>query len=322
MVKVAAFLDDELEKFYKLPRYYNVKNRTDLIGHITFGLAPHTSGGILCRIIGYADVRGCYGHPFFHAAKRRNCDGDEDCVILALDGLLNFSKTFLPDRRGGLMDAPLVLTTRLDPNEIDKEAHNVDCLRHYPIELYRAAMDMKEPKEIEKMMDLIAGRIGTPDQYEHMGFTHDTRDISEGPKYSAYTTLETMMDKMDAQLMLGKKIRAVDEQDVARRVLNKHFLPDMIGNLRSFSTQTVRCTKCGEKYRRMPLAGKCTKCGNSLTLTVHEASVKKYLEISKKIGEKYGLDDYTKERVEILEMSMDSVFNNDKVKKCKLSDFF
>ena len=33
---------------------------------------------------------------------------------------------FLPDRRGGLMDAPLVLTTRLDPNEIDKEAHNID----------------------------------------------------------------------------------------------------------------------------------------------------------------------------------------------------
>ena len=185
-------------------------------------------------------------------------------------------------------------------------------------------MEMKDPKEIEKIMDLIAGRIGTPDQYEHLGFTHDTHDISDGPKYSAYTTLETMMDKMDAQLMLGKKIRAVDEQDVARRVLNKHFLPDMIGNLRSFSTQTVRCTKCGEKYRRMPLAGKCTKCGNALTLTVHEASVKKYLEISKVIGEneKYGLDTYTRERVEILEMSMDSVFNNDKVKKCKLSDFF
>ena len=72
----------------------------------------------------------------------------------------------------------------------------------------------------------------------------------------------------------------------------------------------------------MPLAGKCTKCGNGLTLTVHEASVKKYLEISKTIGEKYGLDTYTRERIEILEMSMDSVFNNDKVKKCKLSDFF
>ncbi len=322
MVKVANYVDDELEKLYHMDRFYNVQTKEDLIGQVVFGLAPHTSGCILCRIIGYANLRGCYGHPFFHAAKRRNCDGDEDCIILALDGLINFSRTFLPDRRGGLMDAPLVLTTKLDPNEIDKEAHNVDCLREYPMELYHAAMEMKDPKEIEKIMDLIAGRIGTPDQYEHLGFTHDTNDISYGPKYSAYTTLETMMDKMDAQLSLGKKIRAVDEIDVARRVLNKHFLPDMIGNLRSFSTQTVRCTRCGAKYRRIPLKGKCTVCDNDLNLTVHEASVKKYLEVSKMIGEKYSLDTYTRERIDILEMSMDSVFNNDKVKKCKLSDFF
>ena len=322
LAKVAKYLDDELEYLYHMPRYYNVNNRTDLIGNIVFGLAPHTSGCILCRIIGYADVRGCYGHPFFHAAKRRNCDGDEDCLMLGLDALLNFSRSFLPDRRGGLMDAPLVLTTRLDPNEIDKEAHNVDCLREYPLELYEAAMAMKEPKEIEKKMDLIASRIGTEKQYEGMGFTHDTNDIANGPKYSAYTTLESMMDKMNAQLMLGKKLRAVDEKDVAVRVLNKHFMPDMIGNLRSFSTQSVRCTKCGEKYRRMTISGNCYKCGNPLNLTVHEASVKKYLEISKNIGEKYGLDSYTRERVEILEMNMNSVFNNDKIKKCKLSDFF
>jgi len=320
--KVAKYLDDELELLYHMPRYYNVENRTDLIGHIVFGLAPHTSGCILCRIIGYADVRGCYGHPFFHAAKRRNCDGDEDCLMLGLDALLNFSRSFLPDRRGGLMDAPLVLTTRLDPNEIDKEAHNVDCLREYPLELYQAAMAMLDPKEIEKKMDLIAHRIKTEKQYEGLGFTHDTNDIANGPKYSAYTTLESMMDKMNAQLMLGKKIRAVDEKDVAVRVLNKHFMPDMIGNLRSFSSQSVRCTKCGEKYRRMTLSGNCYKCGNPLNLTVHEASVKKYLEISKTIGEKYGLDPYTRERIEILEMNMNSVFNNDKIKKCKLSDFF
>ncbi|MCL2146053.1 MAG: DNA polymerase II large subunit, partial [Methanomassiliicoccaceae archaeon] len=215
LVKIAKFLDDELEKLYGLERYYCVKDRAGLIGHLTFGLAPHTSGCILCRIIGYSDIRGCYGHPFFHAAKRRNCDGDEDCVILALDGLLNFSRLYLPERRGGLMDAPLVLTTRLDPNEIDKEAHNIDCLRRYPLEFYKAAMEMRDPKELEKIMDLISGRIGTPLQYEGLGFTHDTGDISEGPKSSSYTTLETMAEKMDAQLYLGKKIRAVDERDVA-----------------------------------------------------------------------------------------------------------
>jgi DNA polymerase II large subunit len=321
LVKIADYLDDELEKFYGLERYYKVKERNDLIGHLTFGLAPHTSGCILCRIIGYSEIRGCYGHPFFHAAKRRNCDGDEDCLILALDGLLNFSRLYLPDRRGGLMDAPLVLTTRLDPNEIDKEAHNIDCLRSYPLEFYQAAMDMRDPKELEGIMDMISKRIGSQRQYEGIGFTHDTKDISEGPKNSAYTTLETMQDKMEAQLELGKKIRAVDERDVAIKVINKHFLPDMAGNLRSFSTQMVRCTKCGEKYRRVPLSGVC-KCDNPLVLTVHEASVKKYLEVSKDISEKYELDDYTKERIMILEMSMNSVFNNDKVKKCKLSDFY
>ncbi|MCL1811312.1 MAG: DNA polymerase II large subunit [Methanomassiliicoccaceae archaeon] len=321
LVKVSKYLDDELEKLYGLERYYNINDREGLIGHLTFGLAPHTSGCILCRIIGYTEVRGCYGHPFFHAAKRRNCDGDEDCVILALDGLLNFSRLYLPERRGGLMDAPLVLTTRLNPNEIDKEAHNIDCLRSYPLEFYQAAMDMRDPKELEKIMDMISGRIGTLLQYEGLGFTHDTKDISEGPRNSAYTTLESMAQKVDAQLLLGRKIRAVDERDVAIKVLDKHFLPDMAGNLRSFSKQTVRCTKCGEKYRRIPLSGLC-KCENQLILTVHEASVRKYLEVSKEISDKYELDDYTKERIQILEMSMNSVFNNDKIKKCKLSDFY
>ena len=321
LVKVATFIDDMLEKFYGMKRYYNANDRNDIIGQMGIGLAPHTSGGILCRIIGYTNACGCFGHPFFHAGKRRNCDGDEDCVMLLLDGLLNFSRAYIPSSRGGLMDTPLVLTTRIDPNEIDKEAHNVDCLREYPLEFYEAAMQMKDAKEIESIMDLVAGRIGTNEQYEKFGFTHDTRDIAEGPIHSAYTTLETMMDKMNAQLELGKKIRAVDEKDVATKVIDKHFMPDMIGNLRSFSAQSIRCTRCGEKYRRMPLGGKCY-CGNNLTLTVHEASVKKYLQISQTICEKYGLSDYTKERIEILSLSMDSLFNSDKIKKCKLSDFF
>jgi DNA polymerase II large subunit len=108
---------------------------------------------------------------------------------------------------------------------------------------------------------------------------------------------------------------------MAMRVISGHFLPDMAGNLRSFSAQKIRCAKCGGKYRRIPLSGKCV-CGNNLVLTVHEASVKKYLEVSKQVCEKYKLSEYTLQRIEILEMSMDSLFNNDKVKKSKLSDFF
>jgi DNA polymerase II large subunit len=321
MVKVAKFVDEELERFYGLESYYRVEKRSELIGHLVFGLAPHTSGGILCRIIGYSDVRGCYGHPFFHAAKRRNCDGDEDCVILALDGLLNFSKVFLPNRRGGMMDAPLVLTTRLDPNEVDKEAQAVDCMREYPLELYYAAMDMRHPKDIEPLMDSISNRIGTPEQYERIGFTHDTADISKGPKTTAYVTMESMADKLEAQISLVARLRAVDARSVVDGVINKHFMPDMAGNLKKFATQKVRCAKCNKTFRRVPLSGKCA-CGSPLILTVHEASVKKYLELSKEYSERYDLDQYVRERIEILELGMKSVFSNDKVKKCKLSDFY
>ena len=249
------------------------------------------------------------------------CDGDEDCVMLLMDGLLNFSRSYLPDKRGGQMDAPLVLTTRIDPNEVDKEAHNVDVLFKYPLEFYEATTQFKNPKDIVKLMDTVSGRLGTPAQYEGFGFTHDTANIAAGPKNSAYKTLGTMIEKMDAQLALARKIKAVDPQDVAERIINSHFLPDLIGNLRSFSKQKVRCTKCNAKYRRPPLRGTCPRCGGNIVLTVHEGSVKKYLETSLRIADEYNVRHYTKQRLELLELEMKSLFESDKVKQKGLADF-
>jgi len=320
LVKVSRFIDDLLVRYYELPAFYKAQKREDLVGHMLIGLAPHTSGGVLCRLIGYTDTNVGYGHPFFHAAKRRNADGDEDSAILLLDALINFSRSFLPEKRGGLMDAPLVLTTRLDPNEVDKEAHNIDMTREYPLEFYNATMEYKQPKEVQDLMDMVGGRLGSVLQYEGFGFTHDTSDIGEGPKDSAYKLFDTMEEKLNAQLVLAKKIRAVDEVDVVYRVVTRHLLPDMIGNLKSFSGQKLRCTKCNASYRRIPLSGKCY-CGNNLTLTVHVSSVKKYLEITKEISQKFAISPYTRQRIELIEKSIDSLFENDKVKKCKLSDF-
>ncbi|MCZ7385013.1 MAG: DNA polymerase II large subunit [Candidatus Methanoperedens sp.] len=249
------------------------------------------------------------------------CDGDEDCVMLLMDGLLNFSRSYLPDKRGGQMDAPLVLTSRIDPNEVDKEAHNVDLLFRYPLLFYEATLQYKNPKDIVKLMDTVSGRLGTPAQYEGFGFTHDTADIAAGPRNSAYKTLGTMIEKMDAQLALARRIKAVDPQDVAERVIESHFLPDLIGNLRSFSKQKVRCTKCNAKYRRPPLRGTCPKCGGNIVLTVHEGSVRKYLETSLRIADEYNVRHYTKQRLELLELEMRSLFESDKVKQKGLADF-
>lgn len=321
ILRTTRFIDDLLVKYYHQKPYYNAKTLEDIVGVLLIGLAPHTSAGVLGRLVGFTKASVGYAHPFFHAAKRRNCDGDEDCVMLLMDGLLNFSREFLPDKRGGQMDAPLVLTSRIDPKEVDKEAHNIDVCASYPLEFYEATQEFTNPKELEDIMDLVGGRLGTPAQYDNFMFTHDTTDIAAGPQKSAYKTLGSMVEKMDAQLSLGSKIRAVDVGDVAERVLVSHFLPDMFGNLRAFSRQGTRCVKCGGKFRRPPLTGTCPFCGGRVILTVHEGAVKKYLEVSKRVAEKYDVSPYTRQRIELVGKDIESLFSNDHSKQMGLVDF-
>jgi DNA polymerase II large subunit len=249
------------------------------------------------------------------------CDGDEDCIMLLLDGLINFSRAFLPESRGGTMDAPLVLTTAIDPAEIDKESHNLDVVSGYPLELYHAALTYAHPREVVKLIDRVENRLGTPAALEGFLFTHDTSDISAGPLESTYTQLKTMFEKLEAELTLAEKIRAVDQDDVAERVLTTHFIRDLMGNLSAFSKQKFRCTKCNTSYRRMPLDGKCTRCGGNIIPTVHEGSVKKYLEVSRLICEKYKVSEYTRQRVMVLAQAIESTFGQEKSQQMGLADF-
>ena len=45
-MRVAKFVDDELEYLYNQPRFYNIKEQRDFIGVYFAGLAPHTSAAI------------------------------------------------------------------------------------------------------------------------------------------------------------------------------------------------------------------------------------------------------------------------------------
>ncbi|TGC11489.1 DNA polymerase II large subunit [Methanolobus halotolerans] len=321
LLRTMNYIDDLLVRYYGEEPYYKADSIDDMVGAMLMGLAPHTSAGVLGRLVGFTKASVGYAHPFFHAAKRRNCDGDEDCVMLLLDGLLNFSRDYLPEKRGGRMDAPLVLSTRIDPSEVDKEAHNIDVCDHYPLEFYEATLEYTNPKEFEDKLDLVSGRLGTPLQYDDFKFTHHTTDIAAGPLHCAYKTLGSMVEKMDAQLALADKIRAVDASNVAERVLVSHFLPDMFGNLRAFSRQGTRCVKCAAKFRRPPLTGTCPKCGGRVILTVHEGAVKKYLAVSKLVAEKYNVSSYTKQRIDLVGLDMKSLFENDRAKQMDLLEF-
>jgi len=319
MLSVADFVDDLLTQFYGLDPFYEVETREDLVGELVFGMAPHTSAAVVARVVGFTSAAVGYAHPYFHAAKRRNCDGDEDCVMLLLDGLLNFSVKYLPDQRGGRMDAPLVMSSRIDPSEIDDEAHNVDIVPEYPREFYEATREMADPDEVD--IEIAEETLGTDRAYAGFGHTHDTTDIAQGPDLSAYKTLGSMEEKMDAQLDLARRIRAVDESDVAERIIEYHFLPDLMGNLRAFSSQETRCLDCGEKYRRPPLSGTCRACGGDVNLTVHEGSVDKYMETATRVAEEFDARDYTKQRLEVLERALERTFENDHNKQSGIADF-
>jgi len=321
MLKTAAFVDDLLSQYYGLDPYYEFEERDDLVGELVFGMAPHTSAATVGRIVGFTSAAVGYAHPYFHAAKRRNCDGDEDCVMLLLDGLLNFSVRYLPNRRGGRMDAPLVMSSRIDPAEIDDEAHNVDIMDEYPAAFYEATRELADPSDVEDVMTIAEETLGTDREYTGFRHTHDTADIAAGPDLSAYKTLGSMQEKMDAQLSLSRKLRAVDETDVAERIIEFHFLPDLLGNLKAFASQEVRCLGCGEKYRRAPLSGECRHCGGDVTLTVHEGSVNKYMDTAIRVAEEFGARPYTKQRLQILEKRIERIFEDDTNKQSGIADF-
>ncbi|MBD3227028.1 MAG: DNA polymerase II large subunit, partial [Candidatus Lokiarchaeota archaeon] len=320
LVKVGNFIDDLLSKFYDLEPFYKCNKIQDIIGQIVIGLAPHTSAGIIGRIIGFTKNKVCYAHPYWHAAKRRNCDGDEDSVILLLDALLNFSRNYLPSSRGGMMDAPLVISIILHPEEVDKEVYNLETISKFPIDFYEETLKYTHPKELLDKIEIIEHRLGKPNQYNHINFTIPNTDINTTPSVSSYKKFKSVKEKIEAQLMLGKKIMAVDTSDEASRLLNTHLIPDIIGNMRAFGTQQVRCPKCNIKYRRIPLSGTCRTCGGNLIFTVHEGGIVKYLDLAKQVAIKYNLSDYMKQRLELTENNINSVFKHRK-RIAKLTQF-
>jgi DNA polymerase II large subunit len=314
-VRVAKFLDELLQGLYGLPPFYNMRSPHDLVGQLVVGLSPHTSVGVIGRVIGFTKASVCFAHPFWHAAKRRDCDGDEDSVSLALDILLNFSRHFLPSRIGGIMDAPILLTVAIKPSEIARQVFNVETVERLPLRFFDESLRRADPKALTGLIETVRERLGSPAVLDSLGFTHRIRDINAGNLESAYKKLGSMVDKVTAQLKLAESIRAVDAGEVAKRVLSTHFMRDLTGNLKAFAGQRVRCTKCNSKFRRVPLKGRCIRCGGPLSLTVYRGSVEKYLDVAQDLVKRYRLGAYHEQRLVLLRDEIGSLFNEQEEKR-------
>ncbi|MBU2589935.1 MAG: DNA polymerase II large subunit [Nanoarchaeota archaeon] len=320
LFRVCNFIDDLLIKLYGLPKYYDLNDKNDLIGQLCVSMSPHTAAGIISRIIGFSKTQGFLAHPLLHCIMRRDCDGDEAAVMLLMDHLLNFSPKFLSNRRGSTQDAPLVLTGKLIPKEVDDMIFDMDTVWKYPLELYEAAEQYKFPSEVS--LEIFKNRLDKESQYEGIGFTHDTFDFNEGVQCSAYKLLPSMREKVEGQMDIAQKTRAVDKEDVARLVIERHFMRDIKGNLRKFSMQQFRCVKCNEKFRRPPLKGRCTLCEGKIIFTISEGSVVKYLEPAENLINCYNLSPYLKQTIELTRLRIESVFGKDPEKQEALDKWF
>jgi DNA polymerase II large subunit len=320
-VQIAGFVDELLTKVYQVPPIYNVKNTDDLLGHLIMGLAPHTCVSILGRIIGFTNLSICYAHPVWHSAKRRDCDGDEDTIMLALDTLLNFSRRYLPAQIGGIMDAPMLLVPFVTPREVQRQAHDFDVDDDYPLEFYEKTLDRTESRQLSPIIDLVSHRLGTEAQFEGFNFTMPVSDINAGNSESSYKQFGSMVEKLHKQLEIGERIEAVDVRRVALKVLTTHFMRDIAGNLRAFSTQAFRCKSCNKRFRRLPLRGKCSFCGGPLTLTVYRGGIEKYLDAAQHLIDAYNLPNYYSQRLALIRDEITSLFDNKKPKQVSLMDF-
>lgn len=320
-VHVANFADELLSRVYGLLPYYDVKRGDDLVGHLVIGLAPHTCVGILGRIVGFTGLNLCYAHPIWHSAKRRDCDGDEDALMLALDTLLNFSREYLPAQIGGIMDAPLLLIPVVNTKEVQRQAHDFDVAGSYPLEFYEKTLERVDAKQISSLIDLVEYRLGTEAQFEGFSFTTPVSNINMGNSESTYKRLTAMVEKMEGQLELAERIEAVDANKVALKVLTTHFMRDIAGNLRAFSTQGFRCKSCSRRFRRLPLRGKCPTCGGQLSLTVYRGGIEKYLEVAQNLIERYHLPKYYSQRISLMKEEINALFESKKPKQIGLQDF-
>lgn len=312
LLKTAKFIDEELVTLYGLPPIYNAYTENDLIGHLIVGLAPHTSVGIIGRIIGFTESQVCLGSPIWHSAKRRDCDGDADSIILLFDAFLNFSYSFLPDKIGGLMDAPLLIQPIVLPHEVQRQAHNVDIVEKYPLDFYKNTWLGVKAADVSDTIEILKNRIGSDKQFYDYGFTHTSSTLISDINRSAYSTLNTMGEKLEMQISTANLINSVDTNEVISMVLTTHIIPDIMGNMRSYCSQSFRCNKCGDKYRRIPLYGKCLTCNNTLLQTVTRGSVEKYVLLAENLSNSFKVTSYLRSRVESLIVERNFVFQSKK----------
>jgi DNA polymerase II large subunit len=322
LVRMAQFVDDELQSVYGLPPLYSVRDPQGLTGKIVVGLAPHTSVGVAGRIVGFSATQVCFANPYWHAAKRRDCDGDGDSLLLLEDILLNFSLQYIPQKIGGLMDTPLLIQPIVLPAEVDEQAHNFDIATTYPREFYEKTQSAPPAASVADLIEVIGSRLEDDTLFYDYRFTHPTGAITVKRSRGAYSTLRTLTEKISKQIEVASEIEAVSTKEVVQSIIKTHLIRDIMGNAKKYATQAFKCKNCGITMRRPPLSWSCPNCGGEVRGTLTRASVEKYLSIAQRLARDYDVDPYLRSRLDMMQRELDQLFQGPrKADQTELTDF-
>ncbi|MDG6902129.1 MAG: DNA polymerase II large subunit [Nitrososphaerota archaeon] len=322
LVRMAQCVDDELQNLYGLGRFYNANEPSDLLGKLVIGLAPHTSVGVAGRLVGFSATQVCFANPYWHSAKRRDCDGDGDSLLLLVDALLNFSLQYLPAQIGGYMDTPLLIQPVILPSEVDEQAHNFDIAWYYPMEFYERTQSTPPAASVAELIERIGSRLENDTQFYGYGFTHPTGSLTIKRSRGSYSTLRTLNEKISKQIEVASLIEAVNTREVVESIIKTHLIRDIMGNAKKYATQAFKCKACGLTMRRPPLSRRCPNCGGEIRGTLTRASVEKYLHIAQRLAREYDVDPYLKSRLDMLQRELDQLFQGPrKADQLELTEF-
>ena len=308
LVRMAQCVDDELQNIYGLEPFYKASAPADLLGRLVVGLAPHTSVGIAGRIIGFSATQVCFANPYWHSAKRRDCDGDGDSLLLLVDTLLNFSLQYVPAQIGGYMDTPLLIQPVVLPSEVDEQAHNFDIASSYPLEFYEKTQSAPPAASVTDLIECIGARLEKDTQFYGYGFTHPTGALTVKRSRGSYSTLRTLNEKISKQVEVASLVEAVSTREVVESIIRTHLIRDIMGNAKKYATQAFKCKACGLTMRRPPLSWKCPGCGGEIRATLTRASVEKYLYVAQRLAREHDVEPYLKNRLDMLQRELDQLF--------------
>ena len=322
LVRMAQFVDDELQSLYGLDPFYGAREPADLLGKTVIGLAPHTSVGVVGRVVGFSATQVCFANPYWHSAKRRDCDGDGDSILLLMDALLNFSLQYVPAQIGGYMDTPLLIQPVILPSEVDEQAHNFDIASAYPLEFYEKTQSAPPAGSVADMIEKIGSRLDKDTQFYGYGYTHPTSALAIKRSRGSYSTLRTLSEKISKQVEVASLIEAVSTREVVESIIRTHLIRDIMGNAKKYATQAFKCKACGLTMRRPPLSWKCPNCGGEVRGTLTRASVEKYLYIAQRLAREYDVEPYLRNRLDMLQRELDQLFQGPrKADQLELTDF-